>query len=110
MIGGGIEKRGLFRYNRAMQIDKAAFTVFDVETTGLYPYLGDKICEIAAIRIDYKKKTKTKFHSLIDPGIPVSRGAFLVNGITEDMLEGQPKIHDTPRLYLFYKGKRSRSL
>lgn len=74
-----------------MRLDEAIFTVFDFETTGLYPYAGDRICEIGAIRFGRGKRLK-KFHSLVDPGRPVSHGAFSVNGITDRMLQGAPTI------------------
>ncbi len=74
-----------------MKISEAIFTVFDFETTGLYPYTGDRICEIGAIRFGRGKPAK-RFHSMVDPGRPVSSGAFSVNGITEEMFEGAPTI------------------
>jgi len=75
-----------------MRLDKASFTVFDVETTGLFPYSGDMICEIGAIRFEPGKKRVEKFHSLVDPKRPISRGAFMVNGITDRMVRGKPTI------------------
>ena len=88
-----------------MKLDEAHFTVFDVETTGLYPYSGDKICEIAAIRYAPKAKRLKKFHTLIDPQREISYGAFSVNGITEDMVRGQPKVEDMmPQFMKFIEG------
>lgn len=85
-------------------LDKAVFTIFDFETTGLYPYSGDTICEIGAIRMAPGKRMK-RFHSLIDPGRPLSEGAFSVNGITEEMLKGKPKIDQIlPDFLKFIKG------
>ena len=75
-----------------MKIDKCEFTIFDVETTGLFPYSGDKICEIAAIRVDSSCKKCKKFSTLVDPGRPISYGAFSVNGITDTMIAGKPAI------------------
>jgi DNA polymerase III epsilon subunit family exonuclease len=75
-----------------MRLDDTSFTIFDFETTGLYPYSGDTICEIGAIRITPGKRGARRFHSLVDPGKPISHGAFAVNGITEEMLEGAPQI------------------
>jgi DNA polymerase III epsilon subunit family exonuclease len=88
-----------------MLLKEATFTVFDFETTGLYPYGGDKICEIGAIKIDLATKIKKKFHSLVDPQKAISRSAFLVNGITYDMLREAPKIYDVlPSFLEFIKG------
>jgi len=76
-----------------MKLNKATYTVFDVETTGLYPYSGDKICEIGAIRIDPDGIRKT-FQALVDPGRPISSGAFRVNRITREMIKNKPPVED----------------
>ena len=75
-----------------MRIDKCEFTIFDVETTGLFPYSGDKICEIAAVRVDSSCKRPKKFSALVDPERAISYGAFSVNGITSRMVAGKPTI------------------
>lgn len=88
-----------------MRLDKANYTIFDFETTGLSPYSGDKICEIGAVRIESQKKGIKKFHSLINPGRPISYGAFSVNGITDEMLKDAPSIDETlPSFLKFIKG------
>jgi len=88
-----------------MRIDKAEFTIFDVETTGLYPYSGDKICEIAGLRVDPSFGKAKKFVSLVDPQRPISYGAFSVNGITDEMVARQPTIDKIlPRFLKFAKG------
>lgn len=76
-----------------MKLKDATFTVLDVETTGLYPHYGDKICEIGALRVSPDGRQK-KFEVLIDPEKPISPGAFAVNRITEDMLKDKPKVHE----------------
>ncbi len=75
-----------------MKISGVEFTIFDVETTGLFPNRGDRICEIAAVRVDSSCKKAKKFSHLVDPERPISYGAFKVNGITAEMLAGQPTI------------------
>ncbi|MFH0764219.1 MAG: exonuclease domain-containing protein [Candidatus Omnitrophota bacterium] len=88
-----------------MRLDEARFTIFDVETTGLYPYSGDRICEIAAIKISPGRKAAARFHSLIDPERPISPGAFSVNGITDGMVMGKPTIEKVlPRFLKFIEG------
>ena len=85
-----------------MKIENCEFTIFDVETTGLYPYSGDKICEIAAVRVDSSCKRSKKFSSLVDPCRPISYGAFSVNGITAPMVAGKPTIDKVlPRFLKF---------
>ncbi len=88
-----------------MRLEEAVFTVFDFETTGLYPYSGDRICEIGAIRAKGQKKKPGKFHQRVDPKRPISEGAFAVNGITADMVKGRPTIDMAlPGFLKFIKG------
>jgi len=77
-----------------MKLGEACFTVFDFETTGLYPYSGDMICEIGAVKAEPKNGKIKKFHSLIDPLRPISYGAFCVNGIKDEMVRGKPVIDE----------------
>lgn len=75
-----------------MKLESASFSVFDVETTGLYPYSGDRICEIGAVRVSAGKKAVKKFHALVDPERPISPAASAVNGITDSMVRGKPTV------------------
>ncbi|MDI6606534.1 MAG: 3'-5' exonuclease, partial [Candidatus Omnitrophota bacterium] len=85
-------------------IDDIEITIFDTETTGLEPAAGDRIVEIAGIRLKGKQKLGT-FQTLIDPGRPISAAAFEVNGISPEMLEGAPKPEDAiPQFLEFIKG------
>ena len=79
-------------------IDEADFTVVDVETTGLSADRGDRVCEIGMVRIRGGAVMET-FGSLIDPTVPVSAGAYAVNGISPAMLAGAPLFADVlPRV------------
>ncbi len=68
------------------------FISFDLETTGTVPGV-DLIVEIGAVKFENGIPTAT-FSTLVDPGIPIPAGASAVNGITDDMVVGQPKIED----------------
>lgn len=84
-------------------IDDLEFTIFDTETTGLEPESGDRIVELAAVRIKGEKKIR-EFQSLTDPERPISDAAFQVNGITASMLEGAPKMQEVlPKFLDFAK-------
>ncbi|RJP29461.1 MAG: WYL domain-containing protein [Candidatus Omnitrophota bacterium] len=72
-----------------MDINDIEFTIFDTETTGLNPHSGDRVVEIAAVRIKGFRKIST-FESLINPGRGVSEAAFNVNHIAESMLQTAP--------------------
>lgn len=79
------------------------YTVFDTETTGLDP-VSDRIIELAAIRVRAGGQ-RDEFHTLVDPERPVSEGAFRVNGISDAMLAGAPKIAEVvPRFAEFIRG------
>ncbi len=83
-----------------MKIEEAEFTAFDFETTGLYPFNGDRICEIGALRFRLNSRKPRSFHSLIDPERRISYGAFRVNGITDSMVRGKPLIGDVLPVFL----------
>ncbi len=65
----------------------------DVETTGLYPRRGDRVCEIALIRREPSGSTY-EWSQLIDPQRPISRGAYAVNKISASLLKGAPRFND----------------
>ncbi len=84
-------------------IQEAEFVVFDLETTGLGAKFGDEIIEIAGVRIK-NGKVIDKFSSLVNPGRPISPGATAVNGITDEMVKGSPRISEVlPKFLEFSK-------
>ncbi|MDD5729848.1 MAG: exonuclease domain-containing protein [Candidatus Omnitrophica bacterium] len=85
-------------------LEEIEFTIFDTETTGLDPRSGDRIVEIAAIRIKGEEKI-AEFQSLVNPQKAISEGAFRVNGITQEDLNGAPKPEEVfPRFMEFITG------
>lgn len=70
-------------------IADAVWVVFDVETTGLDAFSGDKVCEIAALKIK-GAEIIGRFYSLVNPQRAISRGAFMIHGLTEDLLRPAP--------------------
>jgi DNA polymerase III subunit epsilon len=75
------------------RLDELAYTVFDTETTGLFPTQGDEIISIGAVRIVNKRLLRQEtFEQLIDPMRPVSAASMRVHGIGPELLEGQPTI------------------
>lgn len=65
------------------------FALFDVETTGLSPAYGHRVCEVACLRLRAGVEL-ARFESLVDPQRPISAGAYHVNHITPQMLAGAP--------------------
>lgn len=72
-------------------IDEIEFTIFDTETTGLDPLCGDRVVELAGLRVRGAEKI-AMFDALVNPGRPISPGAFAVNKITPQMLKDAPGI------------------
>ncbi len=70
-------------------LDDTPFAVFDVETTGLNPAYGHRVCEIACLRLQAGLEVG-RMEALVDPGRPISPGAYRVNRIEPEMLAGAP--------------------
>ena len=70
--------------------DQLTYVAFDLETTGLRP-AADRIIEIGAVRFTASGVAES-FQTLVDPDMPISPAAAAVNGLTDAMLQGQPKI------------------
>jgi DNA polymerase-3 subunit epsilon len=68
----------------------AVFTAFDLETTGLDPE-KDCIVEIGAVKFD-RRGPICRYNVLVNPEIPMPAEAGRVNGITDEMLAGQPSL------------------
>jgi DNA polymerase III epsilon subunit family exonuclease len=72
------------------KLDSHALAFLDVETTGLSPWFGDRICEIAIVRCQGEEILKT-FDTLVNPERPISPGASRVNGLTDkDVADAPP--------------------
>jgi DNA polymerase-3 subunit epsilon len=76
-------------YNLDQPLIETEFAVFDVETTGLNPAYGHRVCEVACQRLRGGVEVG-RFEALVDPERRISPGAFAVNGITPDMLADAP--------------------
>jgi len=70
-------------------ISNARFAFLDLETTGLSPWFGDRICEVGIV-ISEGKRIKEQFQQLVNPERPLSPGAASTNGLTDEELESAP--------------------
>ncbi|MFH1191098.1 MAG: exonuclease domain-containing protein [Candidatus Omnitrophota bacterium] len=85
-------------------IDAVEFTIFDTETTGLNPFSGDRIVELAGLKVKGQERI-ARFDVLVNPGRPISPGAFAVNKITPEMLQGGLSIEKVlPEFLAFIQG------
>lgn len=85
----------------ARPVTEAPFIAIDVETTGLAPGEGHRICEIALLRF-LRGTVVDSLVSFVDPLRPISPGASAVNGISDFMVAGAPLFADLfPRILEF---------
>ncbi len=64
--------------------------VFDLETTGLWPRRGHRVIEIGAVAFE-KGQVVGEFSTLVNPGVPIPPEVQAIHGITEAMIEGEPR-------------------
>ena len=80
-------------------LGETPFAIFDVETTGLSPAYGHRVCEVGCLRL-LGGEVVGRFESLVDPGRPVSAGAYRVNRISADMLLDAPPFEEIAKSLL----------
>lgn len=68
------------------------FVAFDLETTGTLPGV-DKIVEVGAVRF-VDGQIESVFSTLVDPECPIPEVASRINGISDEMVRGKPKIDE----------------
>lgn len=71
----------------------ATLAVVDVETTGLWAEQGDRVCEIAVLRLEAGAQVAA-FSSLVNPGRPIHPDASRVNGLVDADVVGAPGFAD----------------
>ena len=85
-------------------IETIEFTIFDTETTGLNSFTGDRIVELAGLRVKGAEKI-AQFDALVNPQREISPGAFAVNKITPEMLKSAPGMEKViPKFLEFIQG------
>jgi len=71
------------------------YAILDTETTGFYFDKGDRIVEIAALKIrDGEIKEDEKFTTLINPGRSIPLSATRIHNIVDEMVSGAPCFAD----------------
>lgn len=87
--------------NRALT--ELAYTVFDLETTGLDPDAGDEIVSIGAYHIINSRVLQEEhFDQLVNPQRSIPWESIKIHGLHPEMLQHQPCIADVlPKLHEF---------
>jgi len=77
--------------NRSFTFDlsSARFAFLDLETTGLSPWFGDRVCEVGIVLTE-GRRIKQQYQTLVNPERELSLGAASTNGLTDDELAQGP--------------------
>ena len=74
-------------------LDGCRFAVVDVETTGASVRAGGRIAEIAVVALD-GTEPRVVFHSLVNPGVPLSPFVTRLTGISDVMVRSAPRFEE----------------
>lgn len=87
---GGNDIFAFGQLTRANGIDPRGFTyaVIDLETTGLNPARGSRICEVGIVRMRGDGVVLDEYSTLVDPGMRITNDEY--HGITNADVKGAP--------------------
>lgn len=74
-------------------LNDVVFSFLDVETTGLSPMEGHRVCEVAVLRTK-GGRILDHYSSLLHPGRPIPPEAGRINGISDEMVAFSPAFAD----------------
>lgn len=78
-------------------------TVFDLETTGFYPYKGDRILSIGAVKVEGMKiQDQKNFYSVVHIDASPSQEITKLTGITKEMVQDAPILRDVLKDFFGY--------
>lgn len=71
-------------------LDDVPVAFLDFETTGLYAASGDRVCEVAVLRVEPGRKRPRKLSQLVNPERPMPPLAQSIHHISDAMLTDAP--------------------
>lgn len=74
-------------------LEACRFAVVDVETTGTSVRAGGRIVEIAVVALD-GTEPRVAFHSLVNPGVPLSPFVSRLTGINDASVRSAPRFEE----------------
>lgn len=78
------------------------YIVLDLETTGTHP-ADDKITEIGAVKV-YNNQVVGSYKQLVNPEVPITEKITEITGITDEMVQDQPTIHEVMKDFIAFWG------
>jgi DNA polymerase-3 subunit epsilon len=76
-----------------ISLQKAKFIVFDLETTGFYPYEGDEIISVSAVTVENENiKKGPSLDHLVNPHRIIPPTITELTGISNEMAERSPSV------------------
>lgn len=69
------------------------FAFLDLETTGLSPWFGDRVCEVGVVLTE-GRRIRESFQTLVNPERPLSPSAASTNRLTDAELAGAPRFSE----------------
>jgi DNA polymerase-3 subunit epsilon len=78
---------------RPRMLHDESFVVVDVETTGSRPYGGDRVTEIAVVRV-HRGVCTSVFETLVNPERSIPPAIVAITNITWEMVKGAPRFAD----------------
>lgn len=79
--------------------------VFDTETTGLDPTLGDRLVEIGCIELVNRFPTGRTFHCYFNPERDMPEQAFKIHGLSVEFLKDKPLFADKVEELIAFLGE-----
>jgi DNA polymerase-3 subunit epsilon len=79
-----------------LDLPNTRFAFLDLETTGLSPWFGDRICEVGIV-VTEGKRIKQTYQVLVNPERPLSPAAASTNRLTDEELAEAPHFHTIAR-------------
>ncbi len=76
-----------------IDLSNCRFAFLDLETTGLSPWFGDRVCEVGIVLTE-GKRIKSTFQQLVNPERPLSPAAASTNGLSDVDLRDAPVFAD----------------
>lgn len=76
-----------------IDLSNCRFAFLDLETTGLSPWFGDRVCEVGIVLTE-GKRIKSTYQQLVNPERPLSPAAASTNGLSDVDLRDAPLFAD----------------